>query len=216
MRIATATEAVFSGRLSLAAISKKYQPVVTEMFVTSIINDLTKQFNIGKNMTGDQMALCAELICKEYYFLNPSEIKYVFNGAIMNKYGKVYDRLDTPLIMEWFANYMDERMDICITKNEIENTENKKLDAKPIEKDAMAEIYQKLKENATEAPKEAKKEKERAEVVRDQFQDWIEEFDAIYKKSPVAGDGKFIEIEGKKLDINQYLEYKLKEKGDNF
>lgn len=160
-------------------------------------------------MTAEQMALCSKLICKEYHFLNPNEIKYVFNNAIMGKYGKVYDRLDTPLIMEWFTNYIDERMDICISKNEIENREHKKLAAEAHEDDAMVEIYQKLKEKAVEAPKEAKKEKQQAEVAKDQFQDWITEFDQLHKKNGLEGSGKFIEVEGKTMDINQYLNFKI-------
>ena len=66
-------------------------------------------FNVGKIMNDNQAAQTADLIIEEYYFLKPDDFKLCFNRAKKGLYGKVYDRIDGAVILEWLGRYEKER-----------------------------------------------------------------------------------------------------------
>ena len=77
--------------------------------MAKIIIDVVMFFNVGKIMNDNQAAQTADLIIEEYYFLKPDDFKLCFNRAKKGLYGKVYDRIDGAVILEWLGRYEKER-----------------------------------------------------------------------------------------------------------
>jgi len=78
--------------------------------LTIIIIDLVKFFNIGKSMNDEQVGQTIQLIQDEFWMLKPEDFKLCFNNAKKGLYGKVYDRIDGQIIIEWLKKYLNERM----------------------------------------------------------------------------------------------------------
>lgn len=60
-------------------------------------------------MTDEQTSETALLIAETYPSLNIADINLIFRNAKLGRYGKIYDRLDGQIILEWFDRYFDER-----------------------------------------------------------------------------------------------------------
>lgn len=92
-------------------------------------------------MNDIQIARTATLILQEYYYLKPDDFKLCFNNAILGKYGKTYDRLDTQVIFDWLNNYCADRFNTAeeLTVNKHSNLKESNTplldkDFKPIKK----------------------------------------------------------------------------------
>lgn len=66
-------------------------------------------FNVGKAMTDMQTYDTAMLIVETYPMLNVADINFVFKQAKLGRFGKLYDRLDGAIILDWFEQYLDRR-----------------------------------------------------------------------------------------------------------
>jgi hypothetical protein len=95
---------------SLSAINKELGDMHTKAILTIILIDLIKFFNIGKSMNDEQVGQTIQLIQEEFWMLKPEDFKLCFNNAKKGLYGKVYDRLDGQIILEWLGRYLSERM----------------------------------------------------------------------------------------------------------
>ncbi|MDR2970097.1 MAG: hypothetical protein LBV32_10925 [Tannerellaceae bacterium] len=96
-------------------------------FIVKVLNDLIDFFNVGKTMGAYQVAQTADLIIDEYSLLKPDDLKLCFNNAKAGKYGKVYDRIDGQVIMEWLRVYRTERCNIA-EESSIQESEKFKND----------------------------------------------------------------------------------------
>ena len=85
--------------------------------IVLFLSDLVKFFNVGKAMNDIQMAQTADLILDEYYDLNFDDFKLCFNMAKSGKFGKVYDRLDGQVIMDWLSTYKSQRVQLYVNEN---------------------------------------------------------------------------------------------------
>ena len=66
-------------------------------------------------MNDVQMAQTADLILDEFYYLNIEDFKLCFNMAKSGKFGKVYDRIDGQVIMDWLSTYENMRIETSIS-----------------------------------------------------------------------------------------------------
>ena len=69
-------------------------------------------------MNDIQMAQTADLILEEFYYLNIEDFKLCFNMAKSGKFGKVYDRIDGMVIMDWLSTYLNMRIETVVSGNE--------------------------------------------------------------------------------------------------
>ena len=60
-------------------------------------------------MTDEQTFATAELIVEMFPHLNIADINLIFKWAKAGKFGRIYDRLDGNVILEWFEKYFDDR-----------------------------------------------------------------------------------------------------------
>jgi len=102
---------------SLGGIKKELGDIVTKAILSIILIDLVKFFNIGKSMDDEQVAQTIEMIQDEFYMLKPEDLKLCFSNAKKGKYGKVYDRLDGQIIIEWLTTYFNDRTSYSAEKS---------------------------------------------------------------------------------------------------
>lgn len=119
-------EASDSGH-QLSLIRKEQGEIPVKNAIVVILFMLRDTFNVSRNMTDDQIITCAEIIMKDYYFLNFSDLKLFYQKAISGKYGKVYERLDPPTVIEWVEKYTQERQNQIEQERINQNQQSKKL-----------------------------------------------------------------------------------------
>lgn len=85
------------------------QTILKSLFL--LIKDFAGTFNVVRNMTDDQMVDCALLLTENYKHTNYRIEDFVqfFQVAKTGRYGKVFDRIDAPMILELLDRFDDER-----------------------------------------------------------------------------------------------------------
>lgn len=68
--------------------------------------------NLENNLTEVQIGEIANDVLNEYGFIKPVEVKYVLKNGLRNN--KLYGRLDYNIIMEWFGDYAQERINAAM------------------------------------------------------------------------------------------------------
>lgn len=94
---------------TLGAVKRQYGDKFINGYIKIWIINLVEFLNIGKNMKDEQITETAEMIFDDYVYLTLADISLVFKRAKRGYYGKVYDRLDGQIILDWFSQYHDER-----------------------------------------------------------------------------------------------------------
>ena len=110
----TVNDVFQSPSCSIAVMNKNFGEMKLRAFMVNIIIDLVMLFNVGKTMKDTQAAQTADLIIEEFYFFKPDDFKLCFNRAKKGLYGKVYDRIDGAVILEWLGRYEQERGSIAM------------------------------------------------------------------------------------------------------
>lgn len=130
---------------SIALARRTYgdQPIM-EMLV-QMISNVNDFFNVSRPMNAVQIMETAKLIAKVYYYLKFEEIKFVFENAKTGKWGKIYERLDGSVIMDWFQFYDNDRT--------IEIEIKRQSDLKAKQKDETVINYDELKKMYLERSK---------------------------------------------------------------
>jgi hypothetical protein len=105
----TCSDVFNSPTCSIVKYKKEEGETKARALVAYMISDCIECFNVGKSMNDVQIARTADLIIEEFYFLKPDDLKLCFNRAMLGKYGKTYDRVDTQVICDWLNQYNESR-----------------------------------------------------------------------------------------------------------
>lgn len=106
-------DAINSITPGIALYKKHSGETKARALVVLLLSDLVKFFNVGKAMNDIQMAQTADLILDEFHYFNLDDFKLCFNMAKSGKFGKVYDRIDGQVILEWLSEYETQRIELC-------------------------------------------------------------------------------------------------------
>jgi hypothetical protein len=128
---------------ALSGIKKELGDIHAKAILTIILIDLVKFFNIGKSMNDEQVGQTIQLIQDEFWMLKPEDFKLCFNNAKKGLYGKVYDRLDGQIILEWLGKYLNERMNY----SEQESIRRYDIDKKQVEIERHQHLQQDKEKN---------------------------------------------------------------------
>lgn len=127
---------------------KQLELLFDKLFVVAYLNkwiyDTIAFFNLGKNMNETQVLETSLLIIEKYPFLGIQDIYFIFREAKTLKYGKLYDRLDGQIILEWFKMHWDERLSAAENLSEQEHIGKKE---RPGESYSMLQDAKKHKYN---------------------------------------------------------------------
>jgi hypothetical protein len=226
-------EAYRAESFSIAKCVRENGAIVTDAFLTLIVTELIKTFNVGKTMNDMQVVFVVNGIKSDYYFLKPEELKYCFENAKKGRYGTMYDRIDAAVIFGWLDEYMKERTELAYLENEEKNKGYKKLE---ITNPAIAEalkkvfkvktpfwcgckkltVYKPINNFAvcTECGSRVKITRPRKLTEHEEIvQDIMREFDELYMNQPYSRDSKFrtIRYMDKDLGIDEFLTIRLEE-----
>lgn len=160
-------------------------------------------------MSGPQILNMISLIIDKYPNYTPECFVLFFKRALSGQYGKVYDRIDTQVIMEWLKAFDLELDEETVNlrnkqashyKQENKNTPQILL---PILKDIVEKTTKPME------PQQGPRKKTDAEI---QVQNWITEFDNLYMNSSNQQHGmRLIYFNDQWIDINEFLEIKLQQ-----
>lgn len=179
---------------SLAYIKKHEGVESVRRILTNSIDQLQTYFSLERIMTPYQVEMTTELIEETFYYFSPEDFRKCFRGAMAGKYGKVYNRLDGAVIMEWLRAYDIERTEIIVR----EQMERNKQEAKEIMSTesfngAMKKLIDEL------ATKTKRKEPESYESKLSPFEKQvISEFDKL------RGLNRFAVYNEKEMDFDTY------------
>lgn len=198
-------ECIYSGSPSLVKISKELSKNETIGFISKLISKINFNLNIGKKMSPEQIFSVSELILKEYYYYNLTEINMCLNRGFLGKYGQIYDRFDGMIIFEWLKSYSNERDEAIINKNSNDKKEYEKC---------FNEILLPILKNVENQFKiENKLPKVVAKLENDSFfQDCMKEFDKLYREKEYVNEQiRTVSYKGKILNQEDFIQEKLKE-----
>ncbi len=71
---------------------------------------LKKSINVHQNLNEYQIEELAHEINLKYYFLNMTEIAFIFKRAKTGYYGSFQYSLDMPIVLSWFEKYVEQRV----------------------------------------------------------------------------------------------------------
>jgi len=179
---------------SLAYI-KKYEGVESvKRLLTNAIDQLQTYFSLERIMTPYQIEMSVEIIEENFYYFSPEDFRKCFRGAMSGKYGKIYNRLDGAVIMEWLRAYDIERTEIIVQ----EQMQKQKDEAKEImSTESFNSAMQKIMDDLS--TKYSRKEPEAWESKLTPFEKQvISEFDKL------RGLNRFAVYQGKEMDFDTY------------
>jgi hypothetical protein len=179
---------------SLAYI-KKYEGIESvKRLLTNAIDQLQTYFSLERIMTPYQIEMSVEIIEENFYYFSPEDFRKCFRGAMSGKYGKIYNRLDGAVIMEWLRAYDIERTEIIVQ----EQMQKQKDEAKEImSTESFNTAMQKIMDDLS--AKYSRKEPEAWESKLTPFEKQvISEFDKL------RGLNRFAVYNEKEMDFDTY------------
>jgi hypothetical protein len=105
-------------RTAIASISKQTDEFQANALLYFIIEDLVNFFSVKMTMDARQIQQTVALLREEYYHFTIEDLKLCFNNAKKGHYGKLYDRIDGAVILDWLYEYDKQRTLKFIEHNE--------------------------------------------------------------------------------------------------
>ena len=113
--------------------------------VGNLLIYLAQQFNVVRNLTNTQVLILSQELPARYWRWCIDEFAYVVKEAIAGTWGKVYDRLDPPTVLEWCAAYDTERSEQLAAEAESKAAAYKAKEAESGPPADMARAYLRLR-----------------------------------------------------------------------
>jgi len=145
---------------TLAEIRKNKNQQATVNIMVAMMDMCQQYFNLQQPMNAQQLALTAELMLEDYYYLRVDELQLCFRMAMKGEFGPVYNRIDGQVFFEWIRKFMTKRQAISERINLEKQSNNNiyEMFQHPQVVDAIQQAADKLK--IEEAPaQEAKRSK---------------------------------------------------------
>lgn len=186
------------------ALIRTNNAVLSMKIITDLINGFLDTLNVGKTMDAAQVLECAKMILEDYAVLKPDDFVLFFNKAKRGYYGKAYDRMDAHVIFEWLEQYLYDRTSEFESHRRNEHIQREKALASTTETIGLPDYFKPLMEKKVISDEPFKeRQPTKQELIVKQF---IADFD---KESKVIGAKKFLTRVGKKLDIGEWLNYRI-------
>lgn len=111
---ATYRDVITSQTKALSGIKREAGDEYVKALISYAIVDLVEFFNVGKSMSEAQVVQTVNLILETYILYKPEDFALCFKKAKMGAFGKVYDRIDGAVILEWLAAYDQGRTEFAV------------------------------------------------------------------------------------------------------
>lgn len=108
-KVDTPTEIKKLGLPTLDNIIEQYGQLHAEAYTQLCVLDLLKYISVGDGLTKEHIEKIGEYIVEDYSHLSLADVGLVLKRGQKGYYGQLYNRLDVPTVMIWFAEYEKER-----------------------------------------------------------------------------------------------------------
>lgn len=180
------------------------------------ISEVSVFFNVGKNLTPQQINSTIDLILNDNACLNLSfeDYKVCFEFAKKGHYGKAYDRIDGQIIFEWIYQYSTDKTNEYLRIKDFneKQAQNQKITPGEVNKEGQLKVAEAMRQalKSVEAPKVDKPAREKSAYEK-MIQRFLTQFQKIAIKRGLNSDTKYIFMYGKNLTCSEYMEMKVKQ-----
>jgi hypothetical protein len=94
---------------TFAELRKNKSQQATIAVMVAMMDSCQQYFNLQQPMNAQQLALTAELMLEDYYYLRVDELQVCFRMAMKGEFGPVYNRIDGQVFFEWIKKFMGKR-----------------------------------------------------------------------------------------------------------
>ena len=131
---------------TLAEIRKDKSQQATVNIMVAMMDACQQYFNLQQPMNAQQLALTAELILEDYYYLRVDELQVCFRMAMKGEFGPLYNRIDGQVFFEWIKKFMAKRQAISERINIDKQSNNNiyEIFGNPQMNEAMKDVVTKL------------------------------------------------------------------------
>jgi hypothetical protein len=96
--------AAFNKGIQISTL-RKSDPVGANVAISKLISLTNARINCVRPMNDLQIGMAAASIVAKYWYLRIEELAYIMREGIGGRWGKLYDRFDEAVIMEWIQTY---------------------------------------------------------------------------------------------------------------
>lgn len=183
------------------------------MFAIGLISfflvKLVDSLNVKRNITPLQISECAKLILDKYSNYKPEDFVRAINGMRSMEFGKFYEGLDIPKIMEMFAMYDKLRDEEIMQQRKDEASQYK-------EKYVMHESVADVLKNIQMKERENKPKAEIVSTSNDRGNELLREFDKLHREQGIVRGGiRYVQVDGMTLSSEAYMKMKWNDKKAN-
>ena len=100
-----------SGEPTLGTLRREAGLTVARAAVAWLLTDARDFFNVAQKMSDTQVAQTVDLVLEEFPHLQTDDLKLCLRRAMKGRYGRVYNRLDGQMMLQWLYAYDAERTD---------------------------------------------------------------------------------------------------------
>ena len=139
---------------TLAEIRKDKSQQATVNIMVAMMDACQQYFNLQQPMNAQQLALTAELILEDYYYLRVDELQVCFRMAMKGEFGPLYNRIDGQVFFEWIKKFMAKRQAISERINIDKQSNNNiyEIFGNPQMNEAMKDVVTKLDAKMLQEP----------------------------------------------------------------
>lgn len=213
--------ALISPSKTIAELQKEITPDGLRAAIVIVLTEWLLSFNVANTMKGSQIGECVDLLILEFPNYKLEDFKVCLTYSKTSRYGKVYNRIDTPVVFDMFREYDKERKDILASAQVKQHGEIKQLEAGTARTGWTPERLAGLKDLAKQISPEKDKIKTFTPLKPSEQQQrdnrWLRMFDKLQQKWPVSTyngmplNGRFLKRYHLVLTPSDFLRYKLKQ-----
>ncbi len=197
-------------------LKAEQKEVLTDLLFVAI-SETSVYFNVGKNMTPQQINTTIDLILNDTVALNLSfeDYKVMFEFAKKGAYGVTFDRVDGQIIFSWIYQYSTDRTNEFLRIKDFNEKQalNVPLNKFDINIEGQKKVVEALKSAITSTGLIVKEKPVREKST---YEKLIQRFHLQFTKI-VCGNNKrslddsyrFIFMYGREMNANEYVEFKL-------
>jgi hypothetical protein len=108
-KVDTPTEIKKLGLPTLDNVIEQYGQLKAEAYTQLCVVELLNYISVGDGLTKEHIERIGEYIVEDYSHLSLADVGLVLKRGQKGFYGQLYNRLDVPTVINWFAEYEKER-----------------------------------------------------------------------------------------------------------
>lgn len=204
-------EILNSQSLSMARMRKEKGEGYVKALLTLLIIDTVDFLNLGKTMSNNQVMQTVNLILEDYWHYKADHFVMCFNKAKKGYFGKNYDRIDGQIIFGWLEQFDLEFSTDVEAERRNESKRHMKELSEPVNEEVLTKMPDWFADSIRKMNQPKPLEPKPSEMTEEQkyFNGIIKEFNELHEQQGAEPCKKFVNYNGKMLDVNEYIEARI-------